>query len=254
MKLRPTLFIVRPAFLALLIFVGMGCAIFKANEAPDAGFLPHPERLEKHPERFPFQKVWLKDYSEKYRDNYSEVVIAPVDTSHMLAHDWYSDLNLEGKKMVHEDARSIAEYMHEKFKETIRDDHAGKLVLVEMPGPRTMIVELALVELVPTKTWLNIAGDLGGFFIPGASFLAGLGSSGSVAIEGRIRDGRTREIIVMFKDRESDQIAPIGIQDLTWYKHAEDEIDDWAAQFVEVLDTEAHHKIADTSPLTFRIW
>ena len=243
--------------LALITFVLVtisGCTLLKAKEAPDSGFLPHPERLEEHRERFPFNKVWLKDYSEQYYERYTKILIAPVDTRHIHAHDWADELSLEGKQEFQRDIKHIANYMQEKFIQSLKEDENPRYVLANSSDHKTMILELALVELIPTKAWLNVSGQVVSFFVPGASFVAGQAATGSVAIEGRIRDGATNEIIAMFKDRESDQLAPIGIQDYTWYKHAEDEIDDWAAQFVEVLDTKAHHKVADSSPLTFRIW
>lgn len=230
------------------------CLALKAAEAPDSSFLSEPEKMEPHRERFPFQRVWLKDYSENFFNEYSEVMIAPINIDHLLAHDWAANLSTRGKAKVHQDAAMIAEYMAERFKKTIREDKTNRFSLVESAGPDSLVVELALVELVPTKAWLNASGDVAGLFLPGASILTGLAASGSVAIEGRIRDGETDEILVMFKDRESDQLAPIGVQDLTWYKHAEDEIDDWANQFVEVLDTNADHKVADSAPLTLRLW
>lgn len=251
------------ALLGSALYFGLGissilaltnCSVFKGSEAPDAHFLSSPEKMAEHRERFPFQKVWLKDFSENFFSDYTEVLIAPVDVDHLLAHDWVADMSLRGKTKIHQDAKMIAEYMQEKFKETIRNDKNGRFTLVDTASPQTLVVELALVELVPTKAWLNVSGNIIGLFLPGASILTSLASSGSVAIEGRFRDGGTGEIVAMFKDRESDQIAPIGIQDLTWYKHAEDEIDDWARQFVEVLDTKADHKVADSTPLTFRIW
>jgi hypothetical protein len=113
---------------------------------------------------------------------------------------------------------------------------------------------MALTEVVPTKAWLNVTGNVVGFFVPGVATAAGIAASGSVAMEGRLRASQTGEIVAMFKDRESDQLSPIGIQDFTWYYHAEDNIDEWSAQFAEIFETSADHPVAASLPLTLKLW
>jgi hypothetical protein len=244
-------------FGALLLFVVVsvsGCSTLKAGEAEDAGYLEDPDQMEERRDRFPFHKVWLKDYSEEYYDKFTEIMVAPVNTDHVLESDWVGGLTLASLQSVEEDIKQIAKYMHARFVyELYQSEKTGRKV-VDKAGPETVILEMALVELVPTKAWLNAAGGAAGYFVPGAGTVAGLASSGSVAIEGRLRDAGTGEIVAMFKDREKDQSSPIGIQGYTWYAHSENNIDDWAKQFVEVLETGADDEVADSLPITHRPW
>ncbi len=237
-----------------LLLAFNACSYLKAKEVADSGFLAEPTKLKEDRERFPFNKVWLKDYSEKLYHQYSEILIAPVDTTHLSKMRWMDTLSLDGQAQVKTDALKIAEYMRAAFAKQIREDKKARFSIVDVAGPETLVLEMAIVQLVPTKAWLNVAGNVASFFLPGSAVAAGLASSGSVAFEGRIRDGESGEIIAMFKDHETDQFSPIGIQDFTWYYHAEDSIDDWAEQFVEIFDTEADHTVADSLPLTFRVW
>lgn len=230
------------------------CTALKAKEAPDSGFLESTEQMEEHRERFPFNKVWLKDYSENYYDKYTEIMIAPVDTGHMLEMDWTDKLSLAGEKRVKKDAVAAGKYLRDQFVKAIEKSEEKRFVLVDKAGPKTLILEMALVELVPTKAWLNVAGNAGGFFVPGAGAATGLASSGSVAIEGRLRDGGTGEVVAMFKDREKDQASPIGLQDYTWYHHSKNAAEDWAKQFTKILETKADDKVADSRPFTLRMW
>ena len=88
--------------------------------------------------------------------------------------------------------------------------------------------------------------------MPGGGAVA-LPASGSVAIEGRIRDAQSGEVIFAFADRESDKAAAVSAADLTWHYHAKEIADDWARQFVELSDTGPEHKVEDSSPFTFRV-
>ena len=125
--------------------------------------------------------------------------------------------------------------------------------VVNSPKHRTMILEMALVELVPTKAFMRSVMDVFGLLIPGAQVL-GLTGSGSVAIEGRIRDADTGEVIFKFADRQQDKTAIISAQDFTWHGHAKEIIDDWAKEFVELYDTPSSHMVAMSSHFTLKPW
>ena len=53
--------------------------------APDAGFIQDPERETKRAD-LPFQKVWVESGVDL--KHYRELIVAPVNTQHMLKMDW----------------------------------------------------------------------------------------------------------------------------------------------------------------------
>lgn len=241
----------------LIFFAGIilnSCSYLKAKEAPDSGFLEHSELMKEDRTRAPFNKVWRKNKFSDQDKSFEKILIRPVDTTHMLAMAWTDELSLEGKEQASQDAEYIAKYLREEFKKTINADEDCPLKVTDRVEAKTIVLEMALVELVPTKAWLNIAGNVTGSFVPGASLIAGLGLSGSIAIEGRLKDGETGEVVAMFKDHEKDQSSPLGIQDFTWYQHSKDAIDDWADQFVKLINTDPSHKVEDSLPLTLKFW
>jgi len=246
-----------PVLAALFLSVAVSisaCSTLKADEAPDAGYIEDSDRMEERRDRFPFHKVWLSDYSQKHYDKFTEIMVAPVNTDYLLQNDWLEELTLASMQSVRDDTKGIAEYMRTRFVEELQQSEKTGLKVVDKAGPKTVILEMAIVELVPTKAWLNTAGAAAGFFVPGAGTAAGLASSGSVAIEGRMRDAGTGEIITTFKDREKDQASPVGIQGYTWYYHSKNNIDDWAEQFVELIETEPDDEVRDSNPFTLRSW
>ncbi len=240
--------------LCIFLLTFSSCLSLKAKEAEDSGFLAHPNLMKTVRERFPFDEVWLVDFSEGFFDCFENITVAEVDTTHLLKMQWLDTMSLEGRERVKEDAKQIATYMRKSFITALREEEEPRFQYVENSEKKTLILELALVELVPTKAWLSTSGAVAGFFLPGVGVLSGFAASGSIAIEGRLRDGTSGEVVAMFKDRESDQFAPIGIQDYTWYHHATNAIDDWAEQVTEILNTPPDHPVADSLPLTLRMW
>jgi hypothetical protein len=105
-------------------------------------------------------------------------------------------------------------------------------------------VELAIVEVVPTKVWLNAIGYIA----------IGALSSGTTAFEGRLRDGKTNEVIAEFKDREHGQIDIVSIADLTWYKHSEHTLRIWSEQIAHLCYRAPDEAISPMSTVTLRPW
>ncbi len=166
---------------------------------------------------------------------------------------WWDNFNLEPKSKLQKERHIIATYLQESFQSTIRNDVNKYHEVVETPRKDTMIIELALVELVPTKAFMRIVADIIGYLIPGVQTL-GLTGSGSVAIEGRIRDAGTREIIFKFADRQQDKTSVVNIEDITWHGHVKEIIDDWAREFVELYDTPPTHIVKASNHFTLRPW
>lgn len=233
-----------------------GCSLLdsslQANPAPDSGFLEHPEQMRPQPTRFPFNRVWCKNHGCDW-SKYKNVVVAPVDTTHILKMSWWDNFNTEPKSELQEERHIIADYLRSTFTSTLKSDSKVHHEVIKIPVEKTMILEIALVELVPTKVFMRSVMDIVGFLIPGAQAL-GLTGSGSVAIEGKIRDATTGEVIFKFADRQQDKTAAISAQDFTWHGHAKELIDDWATEFVELYDTPTSHMVAASSHFTLKPW
>lgn len=233
-----------------------GCSylnnMLTADPAPDSGFLEHPEQMKPQAERFPFNRVWCKDHGCDW-SKYRSVMIAEIDTSHVIKMGWWDNFNMEPRAQLQEDQHLIANYMKNSFTSALKNDQLVHHDVVDNPQNDTMILELALVELVPTKAFMRSVMDVVGLLIPGAQVL-GLTGSGSVAIEGRIRDARTGEVIFKFADRQQDKTAVISVEDFTWHGHAREIIDDWAKEFAELYDTPSSHMVAASSHFTLKPW
>ena len=140
------------------------------------------------------------------------------------------------------------------FEKAVTDDPEQRFELVESATVETEILELALIQVVPGKAFFNAASKVGGFFAPGVGAGGMLGQA-SVAIEGRVRDGATNEIVCMFADREKAKAALIHLEDYSWYGNVHGIIDEWAKQWIEInTSPDPVHDVKDTKPFTRRPW
>ena len=218
-----------------------GCSVLKASPAPDSGFIQHPERMHKMDERAPFDRAWIGDPKafQQKKETYKKLCIRPVNTDHLFKQSWWDDLNLQDAERLHDDIAKLARYMHDKFSEDIKNDPRHALEVVPSPGPNTFVLELALVELKPTKPVINAVGSALGFLVPGGGVIKVVGT-GTIAIEAVLRDGVTNEELVLF--------------DYTWFGHAKETIDDWSAQYVELASTPLSHRVEGSSHFTLKPW
>ena len=143
--------------------------------------------------------------------------------------------------MIEDDLKRIAA----DFRQTVVDKFNGskqnRYALVDTPGDRTLILELAITELVPGKAVLGLLGVASWAAPPligvPVGTVASFADDGWMAIEGRVRDGGTGEVLAMFADREKGKTRILDLESATWYGHARESMNDWAEQLVQLANT-----------------
>lgn len=238
---------------ALLLGSLTSCQIFEAAPAADSGFNHSTAKTQT---RAAFlQKTWVaQPYRGKpIKDHFTSVYIAPVNTGFMEKQSWWQQQTGVRKAELASDIRKFAEGMRNQFNQSIANYPGKSIQLANGPGNGVLVIELALVELVPSNAYWNAGASAAGFVVPGAGLLSAAGA-GSIAIEGRIKDGTTNQVIATFKDRRKDKVAPVNIGSYTWYHGAEGNIADWAAEFAELLNTTPDHVVKRPSPVTLMPW
>ena len=232
--------------------IPMGC---KTAPAPDSGFLKEPEKMAPKKERFPFDRVWVKPGVKK--EDYDYLVIAPVNTEYLMENTGWKAAN-PGNDDLEESARKLAQYTEETFREAFQKDERPGVKLATQAGPRTAVLELAIVELVPSKAVLGALRLAAPAFGP-AGILVGGGSAAaggrpSVAIEGRLKDSVTGEELFVFADRKASQMRIIDLKAVTWWGHAKDIIKDWANECVELTKTPKDYQVKERGFFTLKPW
>jgi len=239
-----------PIVVAVLAVGAAGC---KTRSAPDSGFLQNSAAMSEQRHRFPFQRVWVKPGARK--EDYDFVQIAPVNTSYLMDVTGWEAAN-PGSATLDAAARDLAEYTRAVFVQAFTRRPGNRLHVVTQPGPRTAVIELAIVELVPSNKALTAAGLVApavGATAAGAAVKVGAGKP-SIAIEGCLRDTSTGEVIFQFADREEPQTRVVNLQGLSWWSHADEAIRDWALQCVVLANTRDDQTVGDRMPFTLRPW
>jgi hypothetical protein len=234
-------------FLPLLVLIGAvvlaaGChlvyEITRVSPAPSTAFLPDPGRMQDQPPESAFQKRWIASHVNWAR--YHKVVVAPVDTSHMLRQGWWDRQSyVEKLGFYHDDCRRIAAYMQKVFHDDLVVEEGHRYLVTEESGPDTLRLELALVELVPTKAVLNGIEETVEMAVPmvistAMSPLATV-NEGCIAIEGKVVDSQTGEVLAMFADREKAEAAAIDLAGFTPYGQSELVIRNWGNEFIRII-------------------
>jgi Protein of unknown function (DUF3313) len=227
-----------------LLLVAITCLIgCRARPAPSAGFNEEPSRMTLQPKDAAFQRLYL-DPNHKW-GGYTQLYVAPVNMHYMMTQSFWekaSEANLS-KEDVQKSADQIAEYTRQAFIKAAQNDPKKHFTVVDTPtGPNTLIVETAIVQLVPSKAVLNALGFVS--WIPTAVMMGGSTASGSedqgkglVAIEGRVRDGASGQVVGEFADRERPPTAIVDIKSLNWWAPARKVIDNWGKQFIALSNS-----------------
>ncbi len=229
-----------------LISVIIGC---KASPAPDSGYLMHSQN-EAMREDVPFHRAWKKEEVDFLTK--SKVYFPPVNTEYLMRMNWLNrQTDLLTTADVKNDVTEIAEYTHKAMEEAFRDYENTHFTLVDKPDEDTWIIEIALTEIVPSKPALHALG-----FVPvlGSGAASSILNDPSAAIEARIRDGKTSEVVALMADREQPPLKPLDVQKFTWYGPAKVIIDEWAEQFAEVAHKRTEDMITDDIPIALLPW
>lgn len=234
-----------------VLFLTAGCEtaydVTNADPVPVTSFLPDHQLLKEQKPSFPFRRFWYDKNIDWTR--FTKIKIEPVNISYMLSDTWWQQVNPGKIGSMKEDAAQIATYMRNEFISAIQKDSFCSLKITDSVDSQTLILRLAIVKLVPTKAYLNAAGTVAGFLIPGAS-LVNILNHGTVSMEGMLIDGGDRRIVAMFTDTEKDESAIIDIAGLSWYSHSRNIIKNWAKEFTELAETEDTAKVKKPFPFT----
>lgn len=226
----------------------VGC---KASEAKGSGFVEKSTMT--HDASVPFQKSWKKPGFDKSK--YNKFYVAPVNTAYMLKMtEWQEGMR---KEEFASDLAKLAAFTQEAIKKAFREDPKQRMQVFD--GPTTdadaLIIEVALIEVVPSKVVLNALGyaPFGiGLTITAVRTVAK--DTSTCAFEARIRDAATGDVVATMADREAQQMALVSARGLTWYSNAETIITQWANQFVAVANRKPGETVKDVDAFTLKPW
>jgi hypothetical protein len=250
-SLKPNVGVLSVVVLTLLA----GC---KAEEAKPSGFIEDAQLMSYNPDT-PFNRTyWNKDYNSR---DYDELMVAPVNTQYVMAQNIWEKTNLVNVRpeQLRDDINALASYTRQSFVRAATNDPKKRFKVVETAGPKTLVLELALVQVVPSKAALNALGYV--TWVPAVVTAGGAAATdsqdagkGVIAIEGRIRDGATGKIIGLFADRERPKTAIIDIKSLNWWAPLKAIVDEWSQQLIALANRPPGAAVKENPNFELLVW
>lgn len=213
----------------------------KANAVPLSSFIEHPRQMKPQRERAPFALSWTASNLPAKRARYDSIYVAPVTTSYLRAAKTTLTEKTTGIETKQRPVREFANLMRQSFAAAFSHSPSPRVKLVSAPRAGSVTLKLALIELNPTDAAGNVvktAAPYGGVLSPF--------TGGSIAIEGKVCDSTTGEVLFEFADVEKDKMSVVSVRDFSPYEHAKVAIAEWAKQFEELTRTPPGHKVQDS--------
>ena len=230
--------------LFLIMFLS-GCA---AGDPPPSGFMNQGGMTVRGD--LPFDMAWIKP--GVHWQQYRKVVIAPVDTKHILESDLWQEMGRSGE--IQKDIKKLAIYTRGVFSNAFISDPQKRFRISYsmQPSLDTLKVEMALTELTPNKVLLKAAG-----YVPLYGLVAKAVNQTNpsyVSIEIRLKDARTGEVLAKFADRENEPFSIVNLDDFIWYGFAEKRVDQWSVKLVETMDRKPGTVVSKSSNFELKPW
>lgn len=210
--------------------------VMRADPPTLTSFLPNHELLKRQPDTFPFHYF----YRKRSLDAYKRVYVAPVDSENLRESSAWAELDEQMAGEFGNDVASLCKFMREAYRQAFESEASGRFSVTDKKNqPDTLVIEPALIAVVPSKAELQAAGIVASSLVfPGFGAMASVVSAGSVVVECRVRDARTNEIVAMYADAEKDPNALIPTARLTWSYAGRINVKAIAGMTVKVLEAE----------------
>lgn len=210
-------------------------------------FLPRKERLVRQPDTFPVHYSWM-DTNAVEKAGFKRIHIAPVDLSYLRKGNGYD--TWRDKVVGIDDAiNDLGDYAREAFVKALTD---RKLEVSDDPKkPNTAVMELAITAFVPTRSEIAAIGTAADFFLPGLGLVSDYIASGEIAIECRVRDAATGEVVLMFADAEGEPQALLQFSKFSYTTAAKINLKKLAKAFAESCVIDDASKLRRDFPFSF---
>ena len=212
-------------------------------------FLPGKERLVRRPDTFPVHYTWM-DTNAVMKADFKSVHVAPFDLSYLRKGNGYDEWRNKGTGLEGAIA-DLGEYGRNVFIKAFKD---RKITVVDDPKtPHTAVFEFAITGFVPTRAEIEVVGFVGGLFcpVPGVGLVADCLASGEMAIECRVRDSATNEVVLMFADAEGEPKALLQFAKYTYTAAAKINLKRIAKDVAESCVIEDASQMRRDFPLSF---
>lgn len=230
--------------------------LLHAKKVPLSPFVEQPHVMTPARDRVPFHLTWRNfNRDAQWRVvKKTEIYIAPVRLDELRPVKQALVKKEIEKGTVKRDEKRIASALRAKFANAFIHSPVSRYKVVMKPTANSVTLELAIVELNPTSPTGNAIKTVAKFFVGPLAGLGGIFTKGNIAIEGKVRNSATKELIFQFADNEADKMTLYTVRDFRPYGHATVAMDEWARQFEEFTRTMPNHRVEESKFFTLMPW
>lgn len=222
--------------------------LLKAKPAPLSTFLEQRHTMSTQRQRLPVHYVWRNHYRDQQERvaKKTEIYVAPVTLRYLRpVKKKLARWEIEHGS-IKRDEQGVARELQAAFANAFLKSPQPRYQVAKSPNAKSITLELALVELNPTSAKGNAVKTVAKFVVGPLAGLGGIFTKGNIAIEGKVRNSATQELIFQFADNEKDKMTWYSLRDFRPYGHARIAIAEWAAQFEEFCRTLPDHQVEES--------
>lgn len=226
-------------------------SVVAAGEVQPSSLLAHGQQLKEDRKRSPFLgNWWTQDKKlQASADRCRSIYVAPVTYENIRPLRSFFSRWEYGSWRRKRNLPALAKYTQDHFAGAFRKAKDPRYTVVKAPQPDSLILELSLLEWSPntyTGIILREAVDLVTLDFVGEVIMKG--TRGSIALEGRLLEPRTRQPLFEFADKEIGKIVVLlPVQDLYPTGQAHYAIKEWARQLEKLLRSRPGEKVSDSA-------
>lgn len=222
--------------LAALILLGTLYLTSCANDLEKIPTTPFAtQKLEKWND--PFDGIWVDPTTKTQKTPKHTLYVAPTTI------DFLTPPMDDAEDQ--QTAQQLAAYLDNKLKQDLGKLSAEQIKLVDSPQKAEVMMEIALVTIKPTKSYLNYLSMGTSFFVPYVSSIFSKFSSGEMVMVCKFSDAQTKKPMAIMADYRPDEPALLGsFRDYTRFGHHYKTIDMWSNKLTQRLAARIDEKVA----------
>ncbi|GEP42754.1 hypothetical protein BGE01nite_20450 [Brevifollis gellanilyticus] len=205
---------------------------------------------------------FLRDWRNKDAAAWTEaekrkrIYISPVGLDHLRPMSRTLSKIEVTEKSRQKNVRKLGDYFHEEIVKAFKSAPPGNREVVPAADADSLVLEVAIIEFNPNpvigglvRKGINI------LLWPGAETAVSHKLKGNMAIEGRLMDFKTKQVLYEFADAEQNRSGIIlYVHDYTTYTYFRKACREWAKQIEAVVRTEAASTVKDGPAATLLLW
>ena len=241
----------RVQFFSLLLILLSACSL-QERAAPVVGTFLDGVPVESTVNGIPFEHAWLAP-SRAERVHHS-VYIKPVRTDMLSPDEWKRSrgLAVTSKEEFDKTAAVLARYFRIRLLGELNKVPNPRFEIVDQPRDDSVVVELALTELVlsePVVRGLGLAAP-----VPGVDVALSTISDPHVAFAARATDSTGKKLLATIADRRFPPVRVIDLNKLRATSSAREIVSQWSRELAETIQTDELTPVERSSWYSLWVW